>query len=81
MKEIIGKANLLRTSHLPQKITVSKINLLLKAKIANEFNRFFPNIGIELASEIPPAKTTFKNELKDAFFSLKINVRVQTMTK
>ena len=34
------------------------------AKIANEFNRFFANIGIELASEIPTAKTTFETCVK-----------------
>ena len=34
------------------------------AKIANEFNRFFANIGIELASKIPTAKTTFETCVK-----------------
>ena len=33
---VIGKAKLLHTSHLPQKITVNEINLFDKAKIANE---------------------------------------------
>ena len=60
MKEIIGKAKLLHTSHLPQKITVSKINLSDKAKVASELNKFFANKGIELASKIPAAKTTFE---------------------
>ena len=94
MKEIIGKVKLLHTSHFPQKITVNKINLFHKAKIANKFNRFFTNTGIELASEISTTKTAFEtyvetvnsamesnplfiNKLKDAFFSLKINLRVQ----
>ena len=86
MKKIIGKAKLLHTSHLPQKITVNKISLFDEA---NEFKEFSANIGIELASKIPTAKTTFEtyveivdstmesnplflNELKDAFFPLKI---------
>ena len=60
MREIIGKAKLLHTSHLPQKINVNKIILFDKAKIANEFNKFFANIGIELASKIPTARTVFK---------------------
>ena len=60
MKEIIGKAKLLHTSHLPQKITVSKINLSDKAKVASKLNKFFANKGIELASKIPAAKTTFE---------------------
>ena len=55
MKEIIRKAKLLHTSHLPQKITANK-NLFDKAKIANEFNKVFANIGIGLASKIPTAK-------------------------
>ena len=60
MKEIIGKAKLRHMSYLPQKITVNKINLFDKAKIESEFNKFFENIGIELASKIPTAKTTIK---------------------
>ena len=90
MKEITGKTELLHTSHIPQIINVNRINLFDKVKTANEFNQFFSNIGIELASKIPTAKITFEtcvenvnstmesnlltiNELKDAFFSLKIN--------
>ena len=50
----------LHTLHLLQKVTVSKIDLCDKAKIAKEFNKFFANIRIELASEIPTTKTTFE---------------------
>ena len=57
MEEIIGKAVLLHTSHLPQKIT---INLFDKAKISDEFNKFFPNIRIGLASKIFTAKIIFE---------------------
>ena len=60
LEEIIGKAKLLHTSHLPQKITVNKINLFDKAKVASELNKFFANKGIKLASKIPAAKTTFE---------------------
>ena len=60
MKEIIGKTKLQHTSHLPRKTTVNKINLFDLAKIASEFNKFFGNIGIELASKIPTTKTTFQ---------------------
>ena len=59
-------------------------------KVADEFNRFFTNIGTDLANKIPNASKRFDfyitkvntsmesrplsiNELKDAFFSLKIN--------
>ena len=60
MEEIIGKAKLLHTSHLPQKITVNKINLFDKTKVASELNKFFANKVIELASKIPAPKTTFE---------------------
>ena len=60
MEEIIGKAKLLHTSHLPQKITANKINLFDKTKVASELNKFFANKAIELASKIPAAKTTFE---------------------
>ena len=90
MKEIQENLNYYILHTLPQKVTVNKINLFDKAKIANEFNKFFSNIGIELASKIATARSTFENyvetvnstmesnpltinELKDAFFSLKIN--------
>ena len=87
MEGIIGKAILLHTSHLPQKITV---NLFDKAKISNEFNKFFPNVRIGLARKIFTAKIIFEtyaenvnstmeskplsiNEFKDPFFPLKIH--------
>ena len=88
MKELTGK-NKLKSSNLPRRITVNEVDILDKRKIANEFNAFFTNIGSKLASKIPNASTTFEsyinkpdsimktklsmNELKDAFFSLKIN--------
>ena len=49
MKERIGKAKLPHSAHLAPKITVSKIAFFDKAKIANEFKKFFANIGIEPA--------------------------------
>ena len=70
-----------------KKVTVNKINSFDKAKIANKFNKIFANIGIELAKNIPAAKTTLEtqlwrllglnllsiNKLKDTFYSLKIS--------
>ena len=89
MKEIIGKIKP-KSSNLPRRITVDKVDIFDERKIANEFNAFFTNIGSKLASKIPNASKTFEtytnkpdsimetkqlsmNELKDAFFSLKIN--------
>ena len=70
---VIGKAKLLHTSHLPQKITVNEINLFDKAKIANEFNKFFANIGIEPARKIPTAKTTFETYVETANSTMESN--------
>ena len=89
MKELIGKSKT-EFSNLPQKISIDKKNIFDERKIANEFNNFFTNIGINLASKIPSATKPFEtyvtrvdsemetkslsvNELKDAYFSLKIN--------
>ena len=61
MKELIGKVTL-KSSNLPQKITVNKVDLLDQKKIAHEFNFFFTNM------ETKPLSI---NELKHAFYSLK----------
>lgn len=60
MKEIIGTAKVPYTSLIPEKVTVNKRDLIDKTKIANVFNKFSANIGVELASIIPTAKTIFE---------------------
>ena len=60
MKPIIGKAKLLHSSHLPQKITVNQIDLSHTGKIANKSNKLFANIGIKRARKITTAKTTLE---------------------
>ena len=89
MKELLGKCNT-KSSTLPTKITVNKTDIFDAEKIADEFNKFFTNIGTDLANKIPNASKPLDsyitkanssmesqplsiNELKDAFFSLKIN--------
>ena len=59
MKELIGKVKL-KSSNLPRKITVNKVDLFDQTKIAREFNFFFTNIGKNLASKIPNASTPFE---------------------
>ena len=59
MKELIRKMTL-KSSNLPRKITVNKIDLFDQTKIAHEFNSFFTNIGENLASKIPNASTPFE---------------------
>ena len=57
MNEIIGKTQLLRTSHLPQKSTVNKINLFDEAKILKRLQKaFFRHRN--RTSQDPTAKTT-----------------------
>ena len=60
MKEIIGKAKVPYTSLIPEKVTVNKMDLIDKTKIANVVNKFSANIRVELASIIPTAKTIFE---------------------
>ena len=56
MKELIGEVTL-KSSNLPRKITVCKVDLLDQTKIAHESNSFFTNVGKNLASKIPNAST------------------------
>ena len=73
MKEIIGRAKLQHTLHLPQKVTVNKKILFDKAKIPKEFNKFFANIGIELASKTPTAKATFETYVETMISAMESN--------
>ena len=50
MKEIIEQV--LHTSRVPQKTTVSKTDLFDQTKIAQEFNKFVANIRMELAAKL-----------------------------
>ena len=59
MKELIGKMTI-KSSNLPRKITVNKVDLFDQTKIAHEFNSFFTNIEKNLASKIPNASTLFE---------------------
>ena len=62
MKEVIGKTNKSR-SRLPTKLPINKNDVTSKIGIANEFNKFFTNIGPELAEKIPTASRIFENFL------------------
>ena len=63
MKELIGKVKL-KSSNLPRKITVNKVDLFDETKIAHEFNFFFTNIGKNLASKIPSVSISFEYFVK-----------------
>ena len=75
MKELIGKAKMNKSS-LPQKIRIKNTDIFDQEKISTEFNRFFANAGPMLAKQIPEMqhKSVSVNELRDVFFSLKLNI-------
>ena len=58
MKEILGKGTT-KSSTLPTKITVNKIDIFDIKKIADEFNKFFTNIGTDLAKKNSNALKAF----------------------
>ena len=60
MKEIIGNK---RVPHapLPNFITAKNREIFVKKEIAETFNRYFVNIGLNLAASIPESKTSFQN--------------------
>ena len=62
MKEVIGKANK-SGSRLPTKLAICKNDVTSEIGIANEFNKFFTNIGPELAEKIPTASRKFESFL------------------
>ena len=61
-KEIIGKTNK-SGSRLPTRLVINKNDVTSEIGIANEFNKFFTNIGPELAEKIPTASRTFESFL------------------
>ena len=92
IKEAIGKEKC-KQQNLPKKILVDKISITETESIAESFNKYFTHIGPKLAKDTStksfneyikkhdttqPEKVISVNELKDAFFSLKI-IKVQVM--
>ena len=62
IKEVIGKTKL-NKSDLPTKLIQEQVEILDKAVIADQFNKFFVNIGPKLASIIPESSKTFQSYL------------------
>ena len=62
MKEVLGKTNK-PGSRLPTKLVFKKNDVTSEIGIANELNKFFTNIGPELAWKIPTAWRTFESFL------------------
>ena len=89
MKDISRKSKV-KSTNLPRKLTINKVDVYNKPEIVDAFNGFFANIGQKLASQIPKSSKTFETynnkvnviadskpllirELKETFFSLKVN--------
>ena len=58
MKELLGKCTT-KSSTLPTKIAVNETDIFDATKIVDEFNKFFTNIGTDLANKIPNASKRF----------------------
>ena len=62
IKEVIGSTK--STSHtLPKRLIINNVEVLEKKKIAEHFNRYFVNIGQNLASKIPTSQKNFQDFL------------------
>ena len=65
MKDIIGKAKI-KSTNLPRKLTINKVDVYNKREIADAFNDFFTNIGQKLANQIPKSSKTFETYINKA---------------
>ena len=88
IKEALGKEK--SSQNLPKTVLVNELSVTQSTSIAENFNKFFTEIGPKLATNIKKSSKNFAhylckhlselsehplsiNELKDAFFALKIN--------
>ena len=60
MKEVIGKTRKLQAC-LPRKLIIDRVEITDQNQTANEFNAFFKNVGLLLASNIPNPLRPFKS--------------------
>ena len=64
MKEIIGKAEQSKKSNFPRKLKIGNKIKTSEDKIANEFNKYFADIGSSLAKNVPNPSITLESILK-----------------
>ena len=50
----------IKSTNLPRKLTINKVDVYNKREIADAFNDFLTNIGQKLASQIPKLSKTFE---------------------
>ena len=65
MKDIIRKAKI-KSTNLPCKLTINRVDVYNKLEIADAFNDFFTNIGQKLANQIPKSSKTFETYINKA---------------
>ena len=65
MKDIIGKAKI-KSTNLPRKLTINRVDIYNKREIADAFHDFFTNIGQKLANQIPRSSKTFETYINKA---------------
>ena len=61
-----------KSSTLPTEITVNKTDIFDTKTMADEFNKFFTNIGTDLANKIPNASKRFD------FYKTKVNTSMES---
>ena len=59
MKNIIEKPKV-KSTNLPRKLTINKVDVYIKPETADAFNDFSTNITQKLASQIPKSPKTFE---------------------
>ena len=64
MKEIIGKAKYSKKSNFPQKLKIGNKIKTGENEIANEFNKYFADIGPSLEKNRPKPSIPFESFLK-----------------
>ena len=64
MKEIIGKAKHSKKSNFPWKLKIGNKIKTVEDEIANEFNKYFADIGLSLVKNIPNPSISFESFLK-----------------
>ena len=60
MKEIVGKAKINQTN-LPKQLVINNKKITDKTEIANNFNKFFANVGPKLAEKISDVNKKFES--------------------
>ena len=69
MKAVIGKSKICNDK-FPKSLNINKEEITDKKIIADTFNKFFLNVGSNLANKIPPSSTNFKSYLPNTTTAL-----------